>query len=150
MKTLLVCVDFSDVTTKLLEQAQRMASAFCERIVLLHVSEPNPGFVSFDEAPELMRLEWADTFQVEHQQLEHLEKTLSQTGLEVKTILVRGIAADQILEYANSLHADMILMGSHGHGKLYHLLVGSATEEVLKKATVPVILVPKQQDANGD
>ncbi len=37
--------------------------------------------------------------------------------------------------------ADLIVMGRHGHGAMYHLLVGSATEGVLKHATRPVLLV---------
>jgi nucleotide-binding universal stress UspA family protein len=50
--------------------------------------------------------------------------------------------AEEILNQADALNADLIVMGRHGHGAMYHLLMGSATEGVLRHATRPVLLVP--------
>jgi nucleotide-binding universal stress UspA family protein len=50
--------------------------------------------------------------------------------------------AKEILSQANELNADLIVMGTHGHGAMYNLLVGSATKAVLKHSTRPVLLVP--------
>jgi nucleotide-binding universal stress UspA family protein len=50
--------------------------------------------------------------------------------------------AEEILNQADTLDADLIVMGTHGHGAMYNLLVGSATKGVLKHSTRPVLLVP--------
>jgi len=39
----------------------------------------------------------------------------------------------------------MILLGSHGHGALYHLLIGSVSEGVIRKASCPVIIIPSKK-----
>ena len=56
--------------------------------------------------------------------------------------LVQGPSAETILSHADSLGASLIIMGTHGHGKLYHLILGSVSNSVLKHAKVPVLLVP--------
>jgi nucleotide-binding universal stress UspA family protein len=43
---------------------------------------------------------------------------------------------------AAAVGADLVMVGSHGHGGLHHLLVGSVTEDVLRRSTRPVIVVP--------
>jgi nucleotide-binding universal stress UspA family protein len=50
--------------------------------------------------------------------------------------------AEEILNQAGVLQADLIVMGTHGHGAMYKLLVGSATKGVLKRSKRPVLLVP--------
>jgi len=53
--------------------------------------------------------------------------------------------AEQILNQADALNAHLIVMGTHGHGEMYNLLVGSATKGVLKHTTRPVLLVPSSR-----
>ena len=55
---------------------------------------------------------------------------------------------EEILECAKAVKADAIVMGRHGHGAMYNLLVGSVTEGVLKRATCPVVLVPSENNDN--
>ena len=54
--------------------------------------------------------------------------------------------AKLILEEAERLEAEVIIMGSHGHGALYDLIVGSVTEGVLRKAKCPVLVLPSKRD----
>jgi len=74
--------------------------------------------------------------------VEHLEKALAAKGVPVKTRLVDGYAAGNIVEQAGELQASYIVLGSHGHTAFYDLLVGSTTHAVLKKAPCPVVVVP--------
>ena len=53
-----------------------------------------------------------------------------------------GQPAREILDCAATLPADLIVMGTHGHSGFEHLLLGSVTEKVLRKATCPVLTVP--------
>lgn len=59
----------------------------------------------------------------------------------VKTVLERGDAGDAILATAEREGNDLIVMGSHGHGRLLRALIGSVSERVLKTSPVPVLLM---------
>ena len=140
MNTILVPVDFSDATPRVIATARQFAEAFASRIVLLHVAEPEPEFVGFEPGPMSVRMAVAGDFRHEHQRLDELKKSL--VGIEVLALQVQGPAADTIVEESVRQGANLIVMGSHGHGALYHLLVGSATTGVLKAAVCPVLIVP--------
>jgi nucleotide-binding universal stress UspA family protein len=53
-----------------------------------------------------------------------------------------GHTADELLRMAAELEAGLIVVGSHGHGGLHHLLVGSVTETLLRQSMIPVMVVP--------
>jgi nucleotide-binding universal stress UspA family protein len=144
MKTLLVCVDFSEGTDRLLAQAAMLAWTFGEKLVLLHVAQPEPEFVGFDPGPDTVRDQMAAQFHREHQKIQSEGDDLDACGLEVETLCVQGATAETILDHAKRLNADMILMGTHGHGAMHHMLTGSVCQATIKKATCPVLLVPSR------
>jgi len=53
----------------------------------------------------------------------------------------RGVPAYEILSFAASFGASLIVMGTHGRGGIRHLLLGSVAEVVLREASVPVLVV---------
>lgn len=55
--------------------------------------------------------------------------------------MVRGDPDDAIIDYAQEHGADLIVMGSHGHTELRHLLMGSVAEHVLRHTPCPVLIV---------
>lgn len=144
MKTILVPVDFSDVTPQVVNVARSMAAAFDCRIAILHVVEPEPDFVGFEPGPPSVRVSVAHDFKTERKQLEELKDRLVTEGREVISIAAQGASADTILYEAQKHAAEWIVMGSHGHGALYELLVGSVTHGVMKKARCPVVVVPSK------
>ena len=52
-----------------------------------------------------------------------------------------GKPADELLRLATELHADLLVVGSHGHDPIVHLFVGSVAERVVRNATCPVVVV---------
>lgn len=142
MKTILVPVDFSDVTTRLVETARTYANAFGSRVVLLNVAEPEPDFVGFEAGPPTVRTSVARDFKAERQRLDELKGQLAAPGFEVAALHIQGSTVEKILHEATEQHADLIVMGSHGHGAIYELLVGSVTHGVIKGAACPVLVVP--------
>jgi nucleotide-binding universal stress UspA family protein len=70
------------------------------------------------------------------------QEEIAQDGIKVSLHEPTGTLAEEILNQADALNADMIVMGRHGHGAMYNLLVGSTTKGVLKHSTRPVLLVP--------
>ncbi len=142
MKTILVPVDFSDTTAPVLAEAQVLAKALGGSIVLLKVAEPEPDFVGFEPGPQTVRVAIAQDYRAEHVRLDELKAQVAADGLAVTAMHVQGPIAEKILTLADEHGAGMIVMGSHGHGALYELLVGSITQGVLKGAKCPVVVVP--------
>ena len=85
---------------------------------------------------------------VEQYQLEEAEKILSPVskfllrhGIDAKTTWKVGHAGDTIAKFADSGKFDLLVMGSHGHGTLTNLVMGSVATAVLAHCKVPVLLV---------
>jgi len=142
MKTILVPVDFSDTTSPVLSEAEVLAKALGCNLVLLKVAEPEPDFVGFEPGPQTVRLAVAQDFRAEHTRLEDLKAVVEANGVAATALHIQGPIVEKILEQAAERGAAMIVMGSHGHGAFYELLVGSITQGVLKGATCPVVVVP--------
>lgn len=142
MKHILVPIDFSHVTDSSLRTAALLARALIAEIVLLHVAAPEPEFIGYEAGPQTVRDAVARQLAGIHKQAQDIGRRLESEGLKVTTLVHLGYTVDKILAEAARLPADFIVMGSHGHGGLRHLLMGSVAEGVLRKATCPVVLVP--------
>jgi nucleotide-binding universal stress UspA family protein len=140
MKTILVPVDFSDVTGKVIETAASVAAAFGGKVILVHVAEPEPQFVGYDPGPLTVRVAVAGDIHADQRRLEELKAKFGAT--EVLALQVQGSSPEEIVKLAREHGAALIVMGSHGHGALYRILVGSVTTAVLKEAPCPVLVVP--------
>jgi nucleotide-binding universal stress UspA family protein len=142
--SLLVSIDFSFVTEAQLDIVERLASPKRE-IHLLHVTEPDPSFVGLAAGPEEVQQQVAKDLERRHDQLEALADRLREKGLAVDALLVPGPTVQTILEQAEKLDAEIIVMGSHGRGKLFDLVVGSVSAGVIRKSPVPVLVVPARE-----
>jgi nucleotide-binding universal stress UspA family protein len=147
MKTVLACIDFSETEGPVIEAAAALAGAFAGELHVLHVAEPDPAFVGYAAGPETVRDRVASTIREEHRRVEALAEELSKRGLAAHAHLARGPYAETILSEGARLGADVIVIGSHGHGRLHTLLVGSVAAEVLRGAQVPVFVVPSRKGA---
>ena len=139
--SLLVAVDFSAVADDQLEIVGRLARPNRE-IYLLHVAEPDPSFVGYEAGPDEVRHDVAVEFQREHDELHALADRLREQGHEVTALMIQGPTVKTILEQADKLEAEVIVVGSHGRGKLFDVVVGSVSAGVIRKASVPVLVVP--------
>jgi nucleotide-binding universal stress UspA family protein len=139
---ILVCVDFSEVTDAVVEHAKAIAALAGAEARVLHVAAPNPDFVGFEAGPDSVRRQVAQTLREEHKNLEVIAQRLAEANVRATSIMVQGPTSETILEHTRRFRADLVVLGSHGHGALYHLLAGSVAEEVLRKSSVPVLVVP--------
>ena len=140
MKNILVPIDLSNVTGRVVEHATTIANAFGAHLWLLHVAQPHPDFTGMVLADQMQwkRIE----VQPHHQPFVDIALGLDQKGHAVTPLLLQGPVVESIHETAHSVAADMIVVGSHGHGALYDLLVGSVSEAVIRHAKIPVSVVP--------
>lgn len=141
--SLLVAVDFSAVTERQVAAVERLATAG-RAIHVLHVAEPDPDFVGFEGGPDTVRDQIAAEFRQEHQEVQALAARLRDAGFDATGLLVQGPTVATILEQAERLAAHAIVVGSHGHGALFDLVVGSVSAGVIRKARVPVLVVPSR------
>jgi len=112
-------------------------------VILVHVAEPEPQFVGYDPGPLSVRVAVAGDIHADQRRLEALKVKFG--GAEVLTLQVQGSTPEEVLDLAKEHGATLIVMGSHGHGALYHLLVGSVTGAILKAAPCPVLVVPSDR-----
>ncbi len=139
---ILAAVDFSDMTNTIVDVIPTVAHKDEDEIFLVHMAEPDPDFVGYEAGPQSVRDQVAKRFQKEHQQIQDLAGRLRERGYEATGLLIQGPTAETIQDEAKSIEAQMIIIGSHGHGALYNLVVGSVTEAVLKEPPCPVLVVP--------
>ncbi len=136
-----VALDFSAVSELQLTVVGRLTRKD-RHIYLLHVAEPNPDFVGFDAGPDVVRDQMAEQFHREHAQIQAMAQRLRDDGRDATGLLVQGPTVDTILAQAEKLDADLIVVGSHGHGAVFDVLVGSISAEVIRRSTIPVLVVP--------
>ena len=70
-----------------------------------------------------------------------VEATMSQQNYKVQRASLVGNAGEEIAKFADAGKFDLVLMGSHGHGTLGNLVMGSVATQVLALSKVPVLLV---------
>ncbi len=141
MKLILVPVDFSEHARQALVYAKQIAATYKARLQLLHVVEEvihpacymatGPSVLAFP--PELK----------ERAKLE-MKKLLRETkGPEVAADLhvIEGYAARDIINFAENYASDLIVIATHGRTGFEHMLLGSVTEKVVRRAPCPVFTV---------
>ena len=136
-------VDFSEVSAHALEQATVVAGRYHAKITVLYVYTPALPAVS-ESFGASMPADRVDSAAI--QQLQETARSFAGPAIEAKgqvdVIVDVGHPAQQILARAAALGADMIVMGTHGASGFQHLMLGSVTEKVLRKASRPVLTVP--------
>ncbi|MBW2288523.1 MAG: universal stress protein [Deltaproteobacteria bacterium] len=144
MQNIIVPIDFSPISEVVLDIAKILAQCFSARLWLIHVASPDPDFVGYDAGPQSVRDQLAEHLREEHQRLQATAAELREAGIETTALLIQGATADKILAEADHHAADLIVMGSHGHGAMHRALMGSVSERVLRKAACPVTIIPHQ------
>lgn len=141
MKTILVPIDFSDVSFTVVEHARKVAQAFKADLLLFHVTEPEPELVGFEPSPVPLDPQLHDPDR-DTNRLREMVNIFAGTGLSVRVLNKEGDPVEGILETALREGVELIVLGSHGHGPIYNLLVGSVAAGVLKGAACPVMVIP--------
>ena len=147
VKNLLVPVDFSDVTDRVITAAEQMARAFGAKVLLMHCVGEYPAFAAMGEIPVFMPVPdvaLPGSYPEQYRKLADLTSSLRDKGIDAELLFLGGSAVDEIIAVADRHQIDMIIMGSHGHGAWYELLVGSVTDGVLRRVDHPTLIVPSE------
>ena len=137
---ILLAVDGSEYTRKMLDFVVAHPTLF----------DPSHEYVVFTAAlalpPHASSAVGSDTVKDYHEEesakvLRPALDVLSASGLRATSAWRAGSAAETIGEYAQEGKFDLLLMGSHGHGALARLVMGSVATRVLSHCSVPVLLI---------
>jgi len=149
-KTILVAVDESDVSKSALEEAVNLAHHLKSRLTIIHVVDvalahtSDTGLVHFDI------VSFKETMLKNGQKLlNQLASIANFAGVTVETKLIENTdfsrVADKILEASYALKVELLVLGTHGRGGFRKLMLGSVAEDIIRAATVPVLLTRGQK-----
>jgi nucleotide-binding universal stress UspA family protein len=133
-RRILVAHDGSADAEMALRHAVRLARDQHACVTLLTVAPPShaPAAMSASATPDLL---------ASFSESQRLAVESVPPDISLRTQLLRGDPAETILCTARKDEHDLIVMGSHGHGRLHRALLGSVSFRVLRDSTVPVLLV---------
>lgn len=146
MNNILVPIDFSPVSPAVVRHATALAKAFGTKLWLLHVAAPDPDFVGFKVGPSYVREQLADGLRREHAELQAMAAEVVKQGITAEALMVQGPTTETLLEVAQRVNAELIVLGSHGKGAILRALLGSVSEQVLRESQVPVMIVPNTEE----
>lgn len=146
MKKIIAAIDFSDVTNKVIVKAVELKKAFDAELFIIH-SEPPENFVPTEDIPyDYMTEIIQKTEETDRRYLMEIKDNLAKDNIEVHSMLIDGPVAESVLTEAEEFNADLIVIGTHEHGRLYHALFGSIRESILHKSPCPVLVVPLDKE----
>ncbi len=143
---ILACIDFSNATAGVIGETATLACATKANVELVYVIPEE------HDIPMLSPGAVAVAAPVTHDKaaaLAHVREfvgILSQVGVKAEAKILSGNIVDEILAEAESIRPQRIVVGSHGHGALYELIVGSVAEGLLRRSSAPVVIVPCRKD----
>ena len=147
--TLVLGVDYSDSNRPALDAAIAAAQEAHARLAIVHAMTPlaAPGLAL--EAPAVLPAanESADVLASQRPRAKRWEQRARDAGLEVEVVNRAGPAAFVVLEEAQRLGAEGIVVGTHGRTGLAKLFLGSVAKDIVKQSPVPVLVVPQDPAA---
>lgn len=139
----LVAIDDSTPATAALEHALKQLSDTETTITVLHVideDEPD-GSLRQRLLSEAYHAHCDAAEQTAKTILKNAQTSAEDYGVDITTAIRYGMPARQITQYANENDIDRIIMGTHGRSGLSRLLLGSLSDLVMQRSSVPVTLV---------
>jgi nucleotide-binding universal stress UspA family protein len=136
IRTILHPTDFSPRSEYAFRLACSLAHDHGGKVVIVHVATPAPVVTADGVINQWNYADYAD------QLWPALNRMKAPEGdVTIERRLEIGDPATVIMDLAKELHADMIVLGTHGKRGLERLLLGSVAEQVLRRATCPVLTV---------
>ncbi len=142
LKNIMVAVDFNDSIGELMVYAESLAEKFGSKIWVLHVADPEPDFVGYEPGPQYIRDIKAEEYREEHHSLQEVCKNFIADEIESEALLIQGSTVETVLEEARKLDIDLLIVGTHKHSFLHNLLQENVSMELLKKAEIPMLTIP--------
>jgi len=139
-------VDFSECSRHALDEAMAIAHLYGACVTALHVFPEAIAADPFGGLPEFQPFRLTDRHRAHL--ITHVKAFAASEGAEARRVTValrEGVDIHlEILEAAEQMKPDLIVMGTHGRSGFQHLMLGSVAEKVLRQARCPVLTVPRK------
>ena len=147
IRRILCPIDFSDASTHAVQQAAQLARWYGARLRVLHVRPDTGASLSVDAAVAPL-VHTGQVTELRERAAAFCASAVPGAG-EPDIEIADGEPVPCILAQATAWPASLIVMGTHGLGGFQHLVLGSVTEKVLRKAACPVLTVPPRAQATS-
>lgn len=162
IKKILYTTDLSESGRYAFPYAASLTRRYNAELTVLHVVKADPelsrslvGYISdelwenlknqsLEEAREVLVQRKRDNTAIRKdigEFYEEIQKSGSKNSIDYKIVVNLGYPVEKILEFAENENIDMIVMASHGNSKLEDAMMGSTTRRVLRRSTIPVLVV---------
>lgn len=139
---ILVTTDGSDITATAVEQAVQLAQRLGSQLYALTVTEPYP-YSPLAETQPISPQEHLDAeLRVANERLLEIQRVAMAAGVRCESSSVEGTQPwRSIVDHAERIQANLIVMASHGRRGVSALLLGSETQKVLTHSKIPILVV---------
>jgi len=145
-KTILCATDLKEDSISAFKKAIQIAHQFNSKIYLINIREE---FVSKDKmimsrvSIDTVKSKFRDIAVKAKNEMNTLIKDLEAEEIDIEILLKKGQPCNTIIEQAESLSVDLIIMGTNGNDSLKDYILGSTASNVCNNAKCPVLTVPK-------
>lgn len=135
--TIIVGTDGTEYAKKAINTAVALAGLTGAKLYAIYVSDVSnitPTSVEWEMVAENIKLESEAAF-------EYVRGKAGAEGIEFETVSLSGAAGQEIVQYANQVNADLIVVGATGKKAIERLILGSVSEKVIRNAKQQVLVV---------
>lgn len=154
MRKVLIALDLDPSVMKVAEAGYSLARTMNAGITLLHVIaeevfytgleySPITGFTGFNSTDFSIKADTEGIVKASEYFLDKIRDHFHDDSIEI--LVKTGSLPDTIIETAEKLESDLIVMGSHSKRWLDQILMGSVTEKVLHHTTIPLLIIPTKR-----
>lgn len=137
--------DFSEVSEKALTYVVKLKEAGAQTVVLLHIIDSGNLDVMFHYSPLDVMQTKDRVREMATQKMTALADRLQGKGFDVKIRIEEGTPFSEILRVEEEEQVSSIVIGSHGVSNIKEMLLGSVSEQVIRKAKTPVVVIKREE-----
>ena len=144
--TIVVGTDGTEYAKKAINTAVGLAGLTGAKLYAVYVSDVSnitPTSVEWEMVAENIKLESEAAF-------EYVREKAGAMGIEFETVSLSGAAGQEIVQYANQVNADLIVVGATGKKAIERLILGSVSEKVIRNAKQQVLVVRSNGSEAGE
>jgi len=142
-KKILFPTDFSDASQKALGHIKQLKGAGAQEVTVLHVIDEKELLVLSRVPDQFLQIK-ADIEKEMVEAMAVIEADLTAQGFRVRPIVKTGKPFTEIMATAAEEKVSIIVLGSHGKSNIQEMLLGSVSENVIRHAKVPVMIIGRE------
>jgi len=154
MGIVVIALDYHPTAGKVAEEGYKIATAMHSEVTLIHViTEPTYYAIEYmNDLPQRLAKGSEDLFKDISKEAEHFLKKIagSFNDEHINTKILEGNTADVILSYSESVHSNLIVLGSHRHHGINKILLPDVAVQLVKRSTIPILTIPVRENKTQD